>query len=60
MLKKLEADVKTVSLDPSIQSKLAGAGLDAFYKTPEQTYALLSSDIEFYKKMSKVANIKQE
>ena len=60
VLKKLEADVKTVSLDPSIQSKLAGAGLDAFYKTPEQTYALLSSDIEFYKKMSKVANIKQE
>ena len=60
VLKKLEADVKTVSLDPSIQSKLAGAGLDAFYKTPEQTSALLSSDIEFYKKMSKVANIKQE
>jgi hypothetical protein len=34
--------------------------LDTFYKTPEQTLSLLSSDIEFYKKMSKIANIKQE
>jgi tripartite-type tricarboxylate transporter receptor subunit TctC len=59
-MKKLEADVKAVSLDPVIQNKLAGAGLDTFYKTPEQTLSLLSSDIDFYKKMSKIANIKQE
>ena len=60
LMKKLEADVKAVSLDPVIQNKLAGAGLDTFYKTPEQTLSLLSSDIDFYKKMSKIANIKQE
>lgn len=60
LMKKLEADVKAVSLDPAIQNKLAGAGLDTFYKTPEQTLSLLSSDIDFYKKMSKIANIKQE
>jgi len=60
LMKKLEADVKVVSLDPAIQNKLAGAGLDTFYKTPEQTLSLLSSDIDFYKKMSKIANIKQE
>ena len=60
VLKKLEADIKAVTLDAAIQSKLAGAGLDTFYKTPEQTLSLLSSDIEFYKKMSKIANIKQE
>ena len=60
ILKKLEADIKSVALEPSIQNKLAGAGLDTFYKTPEQTLSLLSSDIEFYKKMSKIANIKQE
>jgi tripartite-type tricarboxylate transporter receptor subunit TctC len=60
LMKKLEADVKAVSLDPVVQNKLAGAGLDTFYKTPEQTLSLLSSDIDFYKKMSKIANIKQE
>ncbi len=60
LMKKLEADIKAVSLDPAIQNKLAGAGLDTFYKTPEQTLSLLSSDIDFYKKMSKIANIKQE
>ena len=60
LMKKLEADIKAVSLDPAIQNKLAGAGLDTFYKTPEQTLYLLSSDIDFYKKMSKIANIKQE
>lgn len=60
VLKKLEADIKAVTLDAAIQNKLAGAGLDTFYKTPEQTLSLLSSDIEFYKKMSKIANIKQE
>ena len=60
ILKKLEMDIKSVSLESAIQNKLAGAGLDTFYKTPEQTLSLLSSDIEFYKKMSKIANIKQE
>jgi len=60
LMKKLEADIKAVSLDSAIQNKLAGAGLDTFYKTPEQTLSLLSSDIDFYKKMSKIANIKQE
>jgi tripartite-type tricarboxylate transporter receptor subunit TctC len=57
---KLEADIKRVMAMPELVSRLNGAGLDPFQKTPAEMTAILRSDIAKFVQAITVANIKPE
>jgi nucleotide-binding universal stress UspA family protein len=60
VVKKVEADVRAVLQDPDLRKKLAGAGLDPFFRTGADTAKLLRADVERYRRIAGVAGIKQE
>lgn len=57
---KIEADLRKVMSEPELQKRLADAGLDVFFRSSGDTAALLRADVELYKKVAKIAGIKQE
>jgi tripartite-type tricarboxylate transporter receptor subunit TctC len=57
---KIEADMRQVLQEPELQKRLAGAGLDPFFRSGVDTMKLLRSDIERYRRVAAVAGIKQE
>ena len=60
VVKKVEADVRTGLQDPDLRKKLAGAGLDPFFRSGADTAKLLRADVERYRRIAGVAGIKQE
>lgn len=57
---KIANDIRTVMQNEELLKKLAAAGMDKFLLTPAQTTEILRADIERYKRVAKVAGIKQE
>jgi len=60
VVSKIEADVKLVLEDSELQKRLAGAGLETFFRTGAETARLLKTDIDRFRKLAAVANIKPE
>jgi tripartite-type tricarboxylate transporter receptor subunit TctC len=57
---KVEADVRTVLQDPELQKKMAGAGLEPFFRSAADTRKLLAADIDRNRRIAAAANIKPE
>ncbi|MCX7198619.1 MAG: tripartite tricarboxylate transporter substrate binding protein [Proteobacteria bacterium] len=60
VVRKVEADVRGVLQEPDLRKKLAGAGLDPFFRSGSETARLLRADVERYRRIAAVAGIKQE
>jgi tripartite-type tricarboxylate transporter receptor subunit TctC len=60
VVRKVEADVRGVLQEPDLRKKLAGAGLDPFFRSDTDTARLLRADVERYRRIAAVAGIKQE
>jgi tripartite-type tricarboxylate transporter receptor subunit TctC len=60
VVRKVEADVRGVLQEPDLRKKLAGAGLDPFFRSGTDTARLLRADVERYRRIAAVAGIKQE
>ena len=60
VVSKVEADVRGVLQEPDLRKRLAGAGLDPFYRSGADTGRLLRADVERYRRIAGVAGIKQE
>ena len=57
---RIEADIKRVMAQPELISRLNGAGLDQFQKTPAEMTAILRADIAKFQRAIEVAGIKPE
>ena len=60
IIDKIAAEIRKLAAKPDIVEKLNAFGSEPFYNGPEQTAALIRSDIERYGKIIKEANIKVE
>jgi tripartite-type tricarboxylate transporter receptor subunit TctC len=60
VLAKIENDLRTVMAETELQKKLSGAGLDVFLRSSTESATLLRSDVELYRRVAKIAGIKQE
>src|SRR4029078_6182391 len=57
---RISAEIEKLVAKPDTREKLQAMGSEPFYNNPEQTAALLRSDIAKYGKIIKDANIKAE
>jgi tripartite-type tricarboxylate transporter receptor subunit TctC len=57
---RISAEIRKLVVRPDTKEKLNALGSEPFYNTPEQTAALIKSDIVRYGKIIKDANIKVE
>ncbi len=60
VVRKVESDVRAVLQEPDLRKKLAGAGLDPFFRSGADTAKLLRADIDRYRRIAGIAGIKQE
>jgi tripartite-type tricarboxylate transporter receptor subunit TctC len=58
IIDRLSAEIKKLVTQPGTKEKLNSQGFEPYYNTPEQTAALIKSDIAKYGKIIKDANIK--
>ncbi len=57
---KIEADVKNVMAMPDVRQRVTAAGLDLFAATPEEMFALMSADVDKFRKVIEYAGIRPE
>ncbi|MFO0519831.1 MAG: tripartite tricarboxylate transporter substrate-binding protein [bacterium] len=57
---RIEEDVRVGLQDPDLLKRMAGAGLDPFFRSAADTRKLLAADIERNRRLAAVANIKPE
>jgi tripartite-type tricarboxylate transporter receptor subunit TctC len=57
---RLQRDIATALADPGVREKLRGLNIDARSSTPEQTAALLASDIRRWSGVIERANIQKQ
>lgn len=60
VIDKISAEIRKIVALPDTKEKLNAQGFDPYYNNPEQTAAMLRSDIAKYAKIIKDANIKLE
>jgi tripartite-type tricarboxylate transporter receptor subunit TctC len=60
IIDKISAEIKKLAERPDTKDKLYALGSEPFYNNPEQTAALIRSDIEKYGKIIKDAKIKPQ
>jgi tripartite-type tricarboxylate transporter receptor subunit TctC len=60
IIDRLSAEIRKLVQHPDTKDKLNLQGFEPYYNTPEQTAALIQSDIAKYGKIIKDANIKVE
>jgi tripartite-type tricarboxylate transporter receptor subunit TctC len=60
IIDRISAEIRKLVARPDTKEKLNALGSEPFYNTPEQTAALVKSDIAKYGKIIKDANIKVE
>jgi tripartite-type tricarboxylate transporter receptor subunit TctC len=57
---KVEEDVRVGLQDPELQKRMAGAGLEPFFRSATDTRKLLAADIDRNRRLAAAANIKSE
>jgi tripartite-type tricarboxylate transporter receptor subunit TctC len=60
ILARVEGDVRKVLAMADVRARLGGAGLDPFILGPEQMVAAMRTDVDKFKRIIAVANIKAE
>jgi len=60
IINRIAAEIQKLAARPDTREKLHAMGSEPYYNDPEQTAALLRSDIDKYGKIIKAANIKPE
>jgi len=60
IIEKISAEIRKIVALPDTREKLNAQGFEPYYNNPEQTAALLKSDIAKYARIIKDANIKVE
>ena len=59
-LTRLSAEIGKLVALPETRDKLEGQGFDPFYNDPEQTAAMLRTELVKFEKLIKFANIRAE
>lgn len=57
---KVEEDVRVGLQDPELQKRMAGSGLEPFFRSATDTRKLLAADIDRNRRLAAAANIKSE
>jgi tripartite-type tricarboxylate transporter receptor subunit TctC len=60
IVSKVEEDVRLALQDPELQKRMAGAGLEPFFRSAAETRKLLAADIDRNRRIAAAANIKPE
>ena len=60
IVSKVVEDVRLALQDPELQKRMAGAGLEPFFRSAAETRKLLAADIDRNRRIAAAANIKPE